>query len=162
MDYKDLITEAIIEFPELVEEYKDKYSEIVGNHKLILSMPIDLYEIHQRAYEQIILDNSTPSVYQFYEEIIRHHFIKLIDEYYTDRANDIVCFKISKMVEFFEKMASSGDVEVENVLLIGVFEGIIDDKVKLKLILTLLKEKSLLLMYKLQDYHDVDFSEVQK
>ena len=158
MKYKDLISDAIIEFPELIEGYNG----VIGNSELALSMSNDLYEFHMQVCEQIMHNNSTPSVYQFYEDIVRNYFIKLVDEYCIDKTNDDVSLKITKMVELFEKMALSGDAEVENVLLIGIFEGIIDDREKLNTIFTLLKEKSRLLLCRLQDYHDVDFTNMTK
>jgi len=155
MEYKNLIVEALNEFPEFLEEY----SKISDEQNSLISKPIHLHEFHMQVCERIMHNNPTPSIYQFYEDVIRYHFIKLIDVYNIDEGNEATIEKITKMVEFFEKMALSGDVDVENVLLIGIFEGIIDDKNKLKTILTLLKEKSRLLLYKLQNYHDVNFSE---
>jgi len=161
MEYKNLIIEAINEFPEFAEEYSDEYNVIIGNAESALTMPINLYEFHLQIYEQIMQNDSSPSVYQFFEDIVCRHFKKLVGEYSIDKTNDAICLKITKMLEFFEKMALSGDVEVENVLLVGIFERLLDDKEKLKTIVTLLKEKSRLLIYKCQSYHDVDFKSLR-
>ena len=53
MEYKNLIIEAIIEFPEFAEEYKDEYNVIIGNAESALTMPINLYEFHLQIYEQL-------------------------------------------------------------------------------------------------------------
>jgi len=157
MEYKDLITEVINEFPELIEEYKDEYRKIIGNQEPTSPKPIHLHEFHMQVCERIMHNNSTSNIYQFYEDIVRHYFIKLINEYRDNKMNNSVLVKIMKMIEFFEKMALSNDVEVENVLLIGVFEGIIDDRESLKIMFALLKENSRLLICRIQDCHDANF-----
>jgi len=142
MEYNDLINEAISEFPELLEEYKEECEKIIYNKSPALPiLSTDFYEVYIRVHEQIVNDNKIPFVYQFYEDIVRHHFVKLVNEHYIDKTNNDIIKKIEKMACFFEKMACSGAPEVENVLSVGIFE-VMDDKDQMKSLLPLLKEKS--------------------
>ncbi|PJJ26676.1 DUF7674 family protein [Lacrimispora celerecrescens] len=142
MNYNDLIKEAISVFPEFLEEY----NSIINNSEPDLSiLTFYMDEFQQKIQEQINHNKTVLPVYQFYEDIVRQQFIKLIDEYYLDR-NDDVLNKISKMTDFFERMAMSENMDVQNVLVVGILEGITEDKEKEKLIKSLLKEKSRNLM----------------
>lgn len=142
MNYNDLIKEAISVFPEFLEEY----NSIINDSEPDLSiLTFYMNEFQQKIQEQINHNKTVLPVYQFYEDIVRQQFIKLIDEYYLDR-NDDVLIKISKMTDFFERMAMSENMEVQNVLVVGILEGITEDKEKEKLIKSLLKEKSRNLM----------------
>ena len=143
MNYNDLIKEAISVFPEFLEEY----NSIINNSEPDLSiLTFYMDEFQQKIQEQINHNKTVLPVYQFYEDIVRQQFIKLIDEYYLDR-NDDVLNKISKMTDFFERMAMSENMDVQNVLVVGILEGITEDKEKEKLIKSLLKEKSRNLMW---------------
>lgn len=142
MNYNDLIKEAISVFPEFLEEY----NSIINNSEPDLSiLTFYMNEFQQKIQEQINHNRTVLPVYQFYEDIVRQQFIKLIDEYYLDR-NDDVLKKISKLTDFFERMAMSENMDVQNVLVVGILEGITEDKEKEKLIKSLLKEKSRNLM----------------
>lgn len=142
MNYNDLIKEAISVFPEFLEEY----NSIINNSEPDLSiLTFYMNEFQQKIQEQINHNKTVLPVYQFYEDIVRQQFIKLIDEYYLDR-NDDILKKISKMTDFFERMAMSENMDVQNVLVVGILEGITEDKEKEKLIKSLLKEKSRNLM----------------
>ncbi len=142
MNYNDLIKEAISVFPEFLEEY----NSIINNSEPDLSiLTFYMNEFQQKIQEQINHNKTVLPVYQFYEDIVRQQFIKLIDEYYLDR-NDDVLKKISRMTDFFERMAMSENMDVQNVLVVGILEGITEDKEKEKLIKSLLKEKSRKLM----------------
>jgi len=141
MDYNDLIKEAISVFPEFLEEY----NSIINSSEPDLSiLTFYMNEFQQKIQEQINHNKTIMPVYQFYEDIVRQQFIKLIDEYYLDR-NDDVLNKISKMTDFFERLAMSENMDVQNVLVVGILEGITEDKEKEKLIKSLLKEKSRIL-----------------
>ena len=141
MEYNDLIKEAIIVFPEFLEGY----NSIINSSEPDLSI-LTLYmnEFQQKIQDQINHNKTIMPVYHFYENIVRQQFIKLIDEYYLDR-NDDVLKKISKMTDFFERLAMSENMDVQNVLVVGILEGITEDKEKEKLIKSLLKEKSRIL-----------------
>lgn len=142
MNYNDLIKEAISVFPEFLEEY----NSFINNSEPDLSiLTFYMNEFQKKIQEQINHNKTVLPVYQFYEDIVRQQFIKLIDEYYLDR-NDDVLKKISKMTDFFERMAMSENMDVQNVLVVGILEGITEDKEKEKLIKSLLKEKSRNLM----------------
>ena len=138
MNYNDLIKEAISVFPEYLEEY----NSIINDSEPDLSiLTFYMNKFQQKIQKQINYNKTVLPVYQFYEDIVRQQFIKLIDEYYLDR-NDDVLKKISKMTDFFERMAMSENMDVQNVLVVGILEGITEDKEKEKLIKSLLKEKS--------------------
>lgn len=138
MNYNDLIKEAISVFPEFLEEY----NSIINDSEPDLSiLTFYMNKFQQKIQKQINYNKTVLPVYQFYEDIVRQQFIKLIDEYYLDR-NDDVLKKISKMTDFFERMAMSENMDVQNVLVVGILEGITEDKEKEKLIKSLLKEKS--------------------
>ncbi|KEZ91073.1 DUF7674 family protein [Lacrimispora celerecrescens] len=142
MNYNDLIKEAISVFPEFLEEY----NSFINNSEPDLSiLTFYMNEFQKKIQEQINHNKTVLPVYQFYEDIVRQQFIKLIDEYYLDR-NDDILKKISKMTDFFERMAMSENMDVQNVLVVGILEGITEDKEKEKLIKSLLKEKSRNLM----------------
>lgn len=141
MDYNDLIKEAIIVFPEFSEEY----NSIINSSKPDLSiLTFYMNDFQQKIQEQINHNKTIMPVYQFYEDIVRQQFIKLIDEYYLYRDDDVLK-KISKMTDFFERLAMSENIDVQNVLVVGILEGITEDKEKEKLIKSLLKERSRIL-----------------
>ena len=86
-------------------------------------------------------EDKEPLVYPFFEWIIRRKFLQLISDYLKNKNNDVL-IELKKMTDFFEKMATSNDFEVLNLLGVGILEGITIDKDEFELIRGLLGEQS--------------------
>jgi len=127
---KNIVEFAILEFPEYVENYKND---------------------PEGAYSIIFSEDEEPLVYPFFEHIIRGQFLKLVEEY-LDTGSNSTFVELEKMANFFEKLATSENFGVENVIRIGILEGITIDKDEFELIKSLLGSKSKELLDSTADY----------
>ena len=96
LTHDNVIHYIIKEFPKLIHEYKDEY-EWAKTEDGILS-------------------------YVFFEPIVREHFYKLAT-CYSNEKDENTLLEIRKYAELFENMATSKDIEVHNLLVIGLYEG---------------------------------------
>ena len=96
LTYDNIIGYIIDEFPQLIHEYKDEYEFANAEDGML--------------------------VYTFFEPIVREHFYKLAT-CYCNKKNENTLLEICRFSELFENMATSNDLEVRNLLKIGLFEG---------------------------------------
>lgn len=96
LTYSNIIEHIIDEFPQLIHEYKNEYEWANTEDGLL--------------------------TYLFFGPIVREHFYKLATRYCNEK-NKKTLLEIHKFSELFENMATSNDVEVHNLLVIGLFEG---------------------------------------
>jgi len=96
LTYSNIIECIIIKFPKLIHDYKVEYEHAKTEHGIL--------------------------TYMFFGPIVREHFCKLATTYERE-SNEDVLNEIYKLADLFEDMATSNDIELENLLVIGLFEG---------------------------------------
>jgi len=96
LTYDNIVEYIIKAFPQLVHKYKDAY-EYADTESGML-------------------------IYAFFEPIVREHFYKLV-AYYSAENDENTLHEIRRFSELFENMATSNDIEVRNLLKVGIFEG---------------------------------------
>jgi len=96
LTYSSIIKHIIDEFPQLIHEYRDEYE-------------------FARTEDGFI-------TYMFFESIVREHFYKLVTCYCNEKDENTLT-EIHRFSEFFENMAMSKDFDMQNLLIVGLFEG---------------------------------------
>ena len=119
LSLENIVEFATNEFPEIVEKYRKE----------------------QKASFETFYNGGEILVYPFFGCVIQEHFLELIRDH-LNKGDDSVSAELLKMTAFFEKLANSNDFDVENVLAVGILEGITGDANELELILNILGEKS--------------------
>ena len=120
--FDELVDVYIEMFPEIISNYDDTLFELREEGRYHLVYPLFINDSDYIVISQKEVEGN-PFVYPFYEMIVRDSFRKLMEtQVKSKREEDL----LSKVLDYFERMALSDDVEVRNVLSVAVFEGIID------------------------------------